>query len=127
MREFKGTKGKWRIQEQFESPNLIVDEENNKEWYALSSYIFGNDKIIGETRYGTFDGGGYPSVNVLGEIRANAKLIAAAPELLEALQVFVDFPKEDLEGWIDEGKPVTMTVQSRYLYKALKAINKALN
>ena len=127
MKEFKGTKGKWRIQEQFDSPNLIVDEENNTEWYALSSYIFGNNKLIGETRYGTCNNGGYLSVSVLGEMRANAKLIASAPELLKALQVFVDFPKEDLEGWIDEGKSVTMTVQSRDLYKALKAINKALN
>ena len=58
---------------------------------------------------------------------ANAKLIAAAPDLLESLKVFVNFPIEDLNGWIDEGTPVTMTVQSADLYKALNAINKALN
>ena len=61
------------------------------------------------------------------KMMANAKLIAAAPELLDALKVFVNFPKEDLEGWIDEGTPVTITVQSEDLYKALNAINKALN
>tara|TARA_R110000851_G_scaffold12260_1_gene42763 strand:- start:1 stop:363 length:363 start_codon:yes stop_codon:yes gene_type:complete len=120
MKEFKGTKGEWRIQEQFDSPNLIVDEENDTEWHALSSYVFGNDKIIGETRYGTSVNGGYPSVNILSEMRANAKLIAAAPELLKALkscvmsmQAHPDCEENsEFEGFVNNG---------------WEAINKALN
>ena len=45
--------------------------------------------------------------------------------MLEALKVFVNFPKEDLESWIDEGTSVTMTVRSADLHKALEAIKKA--
>ena len=120
MKEFKGTKGEWRIQEQFDSPNLIKDEENDTEWHALSSYVFGNDKIIGETRYGTSVNGGYPSVNILSEMRANAKLIASAPELLEALLEIKkilkkEWPKQEWDDFANEETSFT------------KAINKALN
>ena len=121
MKEFKGTKGKWRIQEQFDSPNLIVDEENNTEWYALSSYIFGNNKLIGETRYGTCNNGGYLSVSVLGEMRANAKLIAAAPELLEELITLLS----NIDEMGNTGED--MRELRTYLSDARKAINKALN
>jgi hypothetical protein len=99
--EFKGTKGEWATTINKYTPTIYT----------------------GTTLMGTIaDVYGLPK-----QKQHNAKLIAAAPELLKALQVFVDFPKEDLEGWIDEGTPVTMTVQSEDLYKALKAINKALN
>jgi hypothetical protein len=121
--EFKGTKGEWKIQEQFDSPNLIVDEENNTEWYALSSYIFGNDKVIGETRYGTYANGGYLSVSVLDEMRANAKLIAAAPELLKALQSLQSQFKEMI---LDEGIDVDEG-DTQAFNQATEAINKALN
>jgi hypothetical protein len=120
MKEFKGTKGQWRIQEQFDTPNLITDSENNKEWYALSSYIFGNDRIIGETRYQTDTGNGYYSVNLLSEMRANAKLIAAAPDLLEALQLCLDA----LETYVSDGYIMEGTIAEN---KAEKAIEKALN
>jgi hypothetical protein len=115
MKEFKGTKGQWRIQEQFDTPNLITDSENNKEWYALSSYIFGNDKIIGETNYQTDTGNGYDSVNLLSEMRANAKLIAAAPTLLKALQDVLD----SLGG--------EYGINDDVYQKSIEAINKALN
>ena len=119
MKEFKGTKGQWRIQEQFDTPNLITDSENNKEWYALSSYIFGNDRIIGETIYQTDTGNGYDSVNLLSEMRANSKLIAAAPELLEALKQMTDIFY--IIGGTDE------VAQEDAMIKAKEAINKALN
>ena len=119
MKEFKGTKGQWRIQEQFDTPNLITDSEDNKEWnYALSSYIFGNDRIIGETRYQTDTGNGYDSVNILSEMRANSKLIAAAPELLDALQILFKSTYPNYKTVDDSTHPANL---------ALKAINKALN
>ena len=100
---FKGTKGNWKLV--------------NKTQVAFSQDEFNTkDCDLYKHQYDSFE-----------EMVANAKLIAAAPELLDALKVFVNFPKEDLEGWIDEGAPVTMTVQSADLYKALNAINKALN
>jgi hypothetical protein len=100
--EFKGTKGEWLVEQESGYDCDVVCDGVDICWLGLSD-------VSGE------------------EQQANAKLIAAAPWLLKALQVFVDFRKEDLEGWIDEGTPVTMTVQSEDLYKALNAINKALN
>jgi hypothetical protein len=106
MKQFKGTQGEWKLSEEITHGRQMVDlgEWNGcvDVWHHYGNSITKQEAI------------------------ANAELIAAAPELLNVLQVFVDFPKEDLEGWIDEGTPVTMTVQSEDLYKALNAINKAL-
>ncbi|MEM6815308.1 MAG: hypothetical protein AAF600_13135 [Bacteroidota bacterium] len=60
------------------------------------------------------------------ENKANAKLIAAAPKLLEALEQFIDFPAKDLQSWIDYGQPVTITVLPKHLENALSAISSAL-
>jgi|TARA_B110000908_G_C10264479_1_gene462344 hypothetical protein len=112
MKEFKGTKD-WKL----------GSDRNNKEFKESIKTDFDVISINVDGHKG--------HIMLFGdnneEHKANAKLIAAAPELLEALKVFVNFPKEDLEGWIDEGTPVTMTVQSEDLYRALKAINKAIS
>jgi hypothetical protein len=132
MKEFKGTQGEWRVQEQFDAPNLIIDKENGTEWYALSSYVFGNDKIIGETKYVTCVNRGYPSVNVLGEMRANAKLIAASKDLLEALQ---ETEKDLCVLWgqvkhLEESNPIAEGISDLiqdWRDRNKKAINKALS
>jgi hypothetical protein len=100
MKEFKGTKGEWKVVKGLD--RIWVES-------SLWSIAHVNKKDAPK------------------EQKANAKLIAAAPELLKALQVFVNFPEEDLQSWIDEGTSVTMTVQSADLHKALEAIEKALN
>ena len=79
------TKGEWRIQEQFKKP-LRTTDENGNEWYHLSCWIFGENKIVASVPYQT-KAPGYNYVDILSEMRANAKLIASAPELLEALIV----------------------------------------
>ena len=114
--EFKGTKGEWRL-------GILKSELETEIWCGkirvAQAKHFNNGKEGDENHF--------KNDPLEKEGVENAKLIAAAPELLEALKVFVNFPKEDLNGWIDEGTPVTMTVQSADLYKALNAINKALN
>lgn len=42
--------------------------------------------------------------------------------LEKALENFIDFPKEDIEGWIKEGKPITITVLPIHFEQALKAL-----
>ena len=108
--EFKGTKGEFK--------------DGTIGW---KYYSYKEDERVGFSTHEIHWSDDGECVAEVVHDKENAKLIAAAPELLKALQVFVDFPKEDLEGWIDEGTPVAMTVQSEDLYKALKAINKALN
>lgn len=87
MEDFKGTKGKWKVYEQFEAPLLTVCEESGNEWHHLDYWIMNKDnKIIGDVKYqAETNSGGWGTVENLSEMKANAKLIAAAPELLEAL------------------------------------------
>lgn len=59
------------------------------------------------------------------EKKANARLIAAAPELLEALENLMDYPKEDLIQWASKSENVTMTFTSKQIAAAIAAINKA--
>jgi len=86
-KEFKGTKSEWKIQEPY------------------NTFVYGSEgKLICQIKYDPFS----------EESLANARLIAAAPELLEALQlVFV------------HAKVIINENHSDYK-KAVKAINKAL-
>ncbi len=65
----------------------------------------------------------YSAPMASGTISGNGNLIAAAPELLAALQVFVDFPADVF----DEGPDAafTMTVRLDDMRKARAAIAKA--
>jgi len=59
------------------------------------------------------------------QMKANARLIAAAPNLLDALQDAFDYPKDDMEAWAKSGHPITVTFQPIHFKKALAAIAKA--
>lgn len=59
------------------------------------------------------------------EKEANAKLIAAAPELLEALKDILDFSKDDLKAWANYKTHTRITLHGGDLIKALTAIEKA--
>ena len=83
----KHTKGEWKAHKMFDEPLLTKDMERDVEWYHLSYYLMDeNDKVIGNIQYQTDikNGGGFKTVNSLSEFEANAKLIAASPDLLEA-------------------------------------------
>tara|TARA_R110000823_G_C15596873_1_gene464904 strand:+ start:17 stop:331 length:315 start_codon:yes stop_codon:yes gene_type:complete len=101
--EFKGTKG-WKLGDNIN--NTVYKKEMDADLDIISIDV---DEHTG-------------CIMVFGEMeeahRANAKLIAAAPDLLEALKVGLDAIRElheHQEGWEDDEVLI------------VKAINKALN
>ena len=87
--EFKGTKGEWKVKRERGYDIDITNRDGDICWLGLSEFI-------DETKL------------------ANAKLIAAAPELLEALQTCLRRIKNESH------EPFA-------IIEAQKAINKALN
>ncbi len=67
MREFKGTPGEWKA---------VLPQSSNG-WYNIEVYKKDSEYDIATLYYGT-------SIDDFEEVRANAKLIAAAPELLKS-------------------------------------------
>lgn len=108
--EFKGTKGKWYLQEYSDAYTNII-------------------RVKTDTHDGIFLGS--TSQNPNPEYRANAKLIASAPELLEALQEiqidlsilksnFIQIEKTDSRA---EGMT---NIIDKWIERNKKAIEKAL-
>ena len=98
MKEFKGTPGPWRVSEK--RGDLIDIRHNNNGIGAISLNLA---HVVARQSW-------------LKEAEANAKLIAAAPELLEALQKMVS--KAYKQNWND--------AYPEELQSAQAAINKAL-
>ncbi len=98
MQEFKGTPGPWRLEEEDSSDHGIdavsaIDPKDGLQFEVCEVWGIDHDMSICEVS------------------RSNARLIAAAPDLLEALMELVD--KSPLD--------------SSYLQNARAAIAKALN
>ena len=114
--EFKGTPGEWK-QSHRQIPNnkdgmydtqVYTDDGETIatiHWYSKPPIIENNVKTIGSYR------------------KENAKLIAAAPDLLEALQLVTD----ELFQAIECINSVESAKSSTNIKIAEKAINKALN
>jgi len=89
MTTFKGTKGEWKERKMFDKPILVTHEK--KEWYSNTISIHDKtDRIICDVNYQTnTKNQGWGHNDTIKKWEANAKLIASAPELLEALQGLV--------------------------------------
>lgn len=104
MKEFKGTSGEWKIQEPY------------------NTFVYGSDgKLICQMKYDPFS----------EESAANARLISASPELLEALQE-TDKDLCILEGSMAQIEKVDKRAEGmtglvkEWRARNKKAINKAL-
>ena len=92
--EFKGTKGKWEID------NLSVIDDKGFEVAEISNpmRINPNWGELGLSHWSGNEGVGYVNISD-EEAEANAKLIAAAPELLEALIEVVRISDRNHIAW----------------------------
>ena len=87
MAEFKGTKGNWKVGTNFS--NIVTDEKTERPSYTKENYE-------SEIEYY----GGYLICESVSK-KADAKLIASSPELLEALNEMVRMYEEvqPAGGW----------------------------
>lgn len=123
MQEFKGTKGEWSVYESINENDIIPD---NVRYSAHVQTTIGNkyQKLFAKNVYLVAQQFNVPNndLEAKQEIKANAKLIAAAPDLLEAaidIEEFSTIPEYqdgDDTVWIDKS----------YFNKLKEAINKAL-
>lgn len=97
-KQFRGTKGKW--------------EYTNK---SNTLFSIGSSGTTFAEVYLPFD------ADDITEAEANAKLIAAAPDMLEALQSIIEYWNTPQSGSLSLHDHITHS-----LYLAEKAINKAL-
>ena len=100
---FEGTKGNWKV--------------INKELFDYSSCVVGNDKTSVCHLF-------YEGRTITDEAKANAKLIAAAPKLLEALQNLVELKESKDKSGKGENYLKSQPIAWE---NAKKAISKALN
>ncbi|WP_205954181.1 hypothetical protein [Pantoea stewartii] len=110
MNEFKGTKGPWQVgRETIDGDIRIINPDG---------------AMVAMTEVKTGDGYLWsPST-----VAENANLIAAAPELLEALQLIIKDLRirAKVSGDIDDDGTVVLDIGSGALMKANDAISKAL-
>lgn len=120
----KHTPGPWAHIEYACGVLKSKDENTGTEWEHTAFRIrHGDDtgKIIGEASYSTANvGNGW--VNRYDEAEANAKLMAAAPLLIDALLNILDYPTDDLIGWSTGIQPITITLTPWHINKGLSAI-----
>jgi hypothetical protein len=104
----KHTQGNWEVKS-----NPFLHIESNGQWICQLSDIKGENYSIMDERWQI-------EIDRLSEIKvSNAKLIAAAPDMLDALQYALPL----LEEWAET---VGSDFEKDALNKALKAIKKAI-
>jgi len=88
MSETKFTKGEWNFNQEIEvDDSLVIVDDNHKVIAYLESEC-------------VFDGSGYFN-NMTDEQEANAHLIAAAPEMYEALELLSSMSSEDAKLYLE--------------------------
>jgi len=69
---------------------MTITDDDGERWEFTHTYIGQGDKIIAQVQHQSKDSG-WPHVHNVEEMWANARLIAAAPELLAAAVQLRDF------------------------------------
>ena len=80
------TQGPWCIHRAYaNAPTMTITGDDGESWEFTHTHIGQGDKIIAQVQHQSKDSG-WPHVHNVEEMWANARLIAAAPELLAALK-----------------------------------------
>ena len=80
------TQGSWCIHRAYaNAQTMTATDDDGESWDFTHTYIAQGEKIIAQVQQQS-KSHGWPTVQNVDEMWANARLIAAAPELLEALR-----------------------------------------
>jgi hypothetical protein len=86
MKTHTHTLGPWCIHRAYaNAQTMTVTEDDRESWDFTHTYIAQGEKIIAQVQQQS-KSQGWPSVQSVDEMWANARLIAAAPEMLAALE-----------------------------------------
>ena len=90
----KHTPGPWKVSDKMMTDEMVCRHDTLGAWVHSCRHIEGAGKLLATAQsnepIGPVCNGGHPQVESRDEMLANARLIAAAPELLAALRMVME-------------------------------------
>ena len=96
MDNVKHTPGPWMFHPDYKNNEctIVRPEDGGKPWISRDVAIASGEKTVAHANFWTAEGG-FPRVDNEAEMLVNARLIAAAPELLDVLETLTGFAEPD--------------------------------
>lgn len=114
------TSGPWCIHRGYKNAQtLALTDDNGESWEFTHTYIGQGEKIIAEVQHQSKDSG-WPHVHDVDEMWANARLIAAAPELLAVAKWVAECLPEIIRTHCPLGVPLSVSLAHDMARDAVK-------